>query len=154
MKFTNRFRYGLRALSVLAARHGEQPVSAKCIAEMEDLSRSFLEQLLARLRNGNIVIGVRGPGGGFLLSRPPEKIGVDEIAKALEGPLRIAKCIAADGSDSGDCERVAACAAVPLLRKLGDDINNVLASYTLADIACDVDESRLAPVRKKRRRRG
>lgn len=152
MKFTNRFRYGLRALSVLAAHYGDRPVSAKTISEMEELSPSFLEQLLARLRRGGIVVGVRGPGGGFRLARPPEQIDLEEIVRHLEGPLRVAKCIAEDGTDSGDCARVDECAAVPLLRRLRKDINTVLGSYTLADIACDVDDD-IRPARQGKGRK-
>ena len=149
MKFTSMFRYGLRALSVIAARHGQGPVSARRIAELEDLSPAFLEQLLARLRRGGVVVGVRGPGGGFRLARSPDQIGVDQIARALEGPLCVAKCVCPDGSESDECDRIDRCAAQPLLRKLGDDITGVLGSYTLADVACDMNDPGAGPERGK-----
>lgn len=71
MRFTAMFRYGLRALSILADNFEQRPVSAREISRSEDISAAFLEQLLATLRQNGIVNGVRGPGGGFRLSRPP-----------------------------------------------------------------------------------
>ena len=130
------FRYGLRALAVMSERYGQQPVSAKEISELEDISSSFLEQLLAHLRRHDIIVGVRGPGGGFRLKKPPEEITIGEVVEALEGSFYVASCLSGDceGEKEVPCEKFDDCVVVPMLKKLEGDITNVLSSYNLADI--------------------
>lgn len=96
MRFTAMFRYGLRALAVMSERYGQQPVSAKEISELEDISPSFLEQLLAHLRRHKIIVGVRGPGGGFRLKRPAEEILISDVVEALEGSFYVSSCLSED----------------------------------------------------------
>lgn len=134
MRFTSMFRYGLRALAVLAENYGERPVSAKEISTSEDISPSFLEQLLAQLRRNGVIEGVRGPGGGFRLRKHPSEILISEIVEALEGPILVAKCIAGDGNPDDRCSRFEYCSAVPILKNLERDFSRVLASYTLSDV--------------------
>jgi Rrf2 family protein len=137
------FRYGLRALAVMSDRYGEQPVSAKEISEMEDISSSFLEQLLAHLRRHDIIIGVRGPGGGFRLKRPPEEIKISDIVEALEGPFYASSCLSGDceGEGANPCDKFDDCTVVPMLKRLEEDITSVLSSYNLSDIRTFFDES-------------
>ncbi len=136
MRFTAMFRYGLRALAVMSERYGGQPVSAKEISEKEDISSSFLEQLLAHLRRHEIIVGVRGPGGGFRLKRPPEEIKIGDVVEALEGPFYVASCLNGDceGENENPCDKFEDCTVVPMLKKLEGDISNVLSSYNLSDI--------------------
>ena len=134
MRFTSMFRYGLRALAILAENYGERPVSAKEISSREEISSSFLEQLLAQLRRNGLIEGVRGPGGGFKLRKHPSEISIGEIVEALEGPVLVAKCIAGDGNPDHRCARYDDCSAVPILRNLERDFSRVLDSYTLSDV--------------------
>ena len=134
MRFTSMFRYGLRALAVLAENYGKQPVSAKEISTQEDISPSFLEQLLAQLRRSGLIEGVRGPGGGFRLRKHPAEILISEIVEALEGPVIVAKCVSGDGSPAYQCSRLDDCSAVPLLKNLERDFTRILESYSLADV--------------------
>ncbi len=128
-------RYGLRALAVLAENYGKGTVSAKEISEREDISTSFLEQLLAQLRRKGLVKGVRGPGGGFKLVKPPADILISDIVEALEGPVCVARCLVEEEDPAAEtCERFDDCPAVPLLRKLEEDLNSVLNSYRLSDL--------------------
>lgn len=142
MRFTAMFRYGLRALAVMSERYGEQPVSAKEISELEDISSSFLEQLLAHLRRHDIIVGVRGPGGGFRLKRPPEEIKIGDVVEALEGPFYVASCLNGDceGEDKVPCDKFEDCTVVPILKQLEGDISKVLSSYNLSDIQTLFDE--------------
>ena len=134
MRFTSMFRYGLRALAVLAENYGERPVSAKEISTQEDISPSFLEQLLAQLRRNGVIEGVRGPGGGFKLRKHPSEIPISEIVEALEGPVLVAKCISCEGNPDEKCSRYEDCSAVPILMNLERDFSRVLDSYTLSDV--------------------
>ena len=134
MRFTSMFRYGLRALAVLAENYGKRPVTAKEISTQEDISPSFLEQLLAQLRRSGVIEGVRGPGGGFKLRKPPSEVTISEIVEALEGPVIVAKCVSGDGNPEYKCARFEDCAAVPILRNLERDFSRILESYTLVDV--------------------
>ena len=136
MRFTSMFRYGLRALAVLADNYDKGPVSARQISEQEGISPSFLEQLLARLRQNGIVSGVRGPGGGFTLNRPPSRVRISDIVEALEGPDLVARCISTcDEPSGGACDKVEDCAVVPILRRMERDLHTLLDSYSLADVS-------------------
>jgi Rrf2 family cysteine metabolism transcriptional repressor len=135
MKFTSMFRYGLRALAVLAENYGDSPVSAKDISAKEGISPSFLEQLMAQLRRSGIIEGVRGPGGGFRLRRHPSEILISEVVEALEGPVLVAKCISCDGHPSVErCEKYDNCSAVQLLENLERDFTTILSKYSLSDL--------------------
>lgn len=144
MRFTAMFRYGLRALAVMSERYGQQPVSAKEISEQEDISASFLEQLLAHLRRHDIIVGVRGPGGGFRLNRPPEEIKIGDVVEALEGPFYVSSCLSGDCDDAKEppCDKFEDCVVVPMLKKLEGDITSVLSSYNLADIQMLFDKEK------------
>ena len=135
MKFTSMFRYGLRALAVLAENYGDSPVSAKEISKREDISPSFLEQLMAQLRRSGIIEGVRGPGGGFKLRKHPSEIPISDVVEALEGPVLVAKCLSCDGNPGADrCEKYDDCSAVPLLESLERDFSEILSKYNLSDL--------------------
>lgn len=135
MRFTSMFRYGLRAMAVLADNYGKGPVSAKQISSRENLSPSFTEQLLAHLRKGNLVSGVRGPGGGFALNRDPEEILISEVVEALEGPFFVSSCLGVDdGANIEQCEKYENCCVLPMLRLLEKGIREVFDSYRLSDL--------------------
>lgn len=136
MRFTAMFRYSLRALSILADNYDSRPVSAREISKGEDISAAFLEQLLATLRQHGIINGVRGPGGGFRLSKPPGEILISQIVEAIEGPFMASSCLDGNcGRESGAaCAKFGKCPVVPLLDHLQHDINGVLSSYRLSDV--------------------
>ena len=138
------FRYGLRALAVMSERYGQQPVSAKEISELEDISPSFLEQLLAHLRRNDIIVGVRGPGGGFRLKRPPEEILIGDVVEALEGSFYASSCLSGDCENETEnpCDKFDDCVVVPMLKQLEGEISNVLSSYNLSDIKTIFDKEK------------
>ena len=146
MRFTAMFRYGLRALAVMSERYGQQPVSAKEISNLEDISPSFLEQLLAHLRRHEIIVGIRGPGGGFRLNKPPKEISIGEVVEALEGSFYVSSCLSGDGDCENErgnpCDRFDDCVVVPMLQRLEEDISKVLSSYTLSDVRTFFDEGK------------
>lgn len=133
MKVSARVRYGVMAMTALA-QHTRSAVDGGChprpvalgdIAADKDLSLSYLEQLFAALRRAGLVRSVRGPGGGYVLTRCPETIPVAEIAVALEGPVQ-ARC----GQGA-----VPTCPTAALWDALGRRIDAFYASVTLADVA-------------------
>ncbi|GIP57399.1 Rrf2 family transcriptional regulator [Paenibacillus sp. FSL W8-0186] len=87
MKISTKGRYGLTIMMELAAKFGEGPTSLKSIAEKNQLSEHYLEQLIAPLRNAGLVKSVRGAYGGYILSRAAEEITAGDIIRVLEGPI-------------------------------------------------------------------
>lgn len=85
MKLSSRSEYGIRALLELAQRQGEGPIQSREIAERQRIPDAYLNQLLLTLRKAGIVRSVRGPSGGHLLGRSPERVTLSEVVGALEG---------------------------------------------------------------------
>ena len=85
VKLSSRSEYGIRALLELAQRRGQGPIQSREIAERQDIPDAYLNQLLLTLRKAGIVQSVRGPAGGHLLARAPERVTLAEVIGALEG---------------------------------------------------------------------
>ena len=85
MKISTRSMYGLRALVELALASGQGPLSASIIAARQTLSVAYLEQLLHRLKKQGIVLSIRGPKGGYILSAEPARITVSSVVRILDG---------------------------------------------------------------------
>ena len=132
MRISSRGQYGIRALVVLATRHGCGPTQVREIARVESLSAKYLEQLLGRLRTGGLVRSVRGARGGYVLARLPEAITVREVLLLLEGSLAPVGCVD-EGGVCGDANGNA-CVAHPLWRGLHSTVLGYLDSFTLADL--------------------
>jgi len=131
MKISSRGQYGLRALAVLARRHGGGPTQVREIARAETLSAKYLEQLFGRLRAGGLVTSVRGARGGYQLSREPHAITVREVLVVLEGSLAPVGCV--EPNDAA-CDETA-CTAHAVWAGLHETVLTYLGSYTLADLA-------------------
>jgi len=93
MKLSSRTRYGVRAMLELAREYGKKPLQIKSIADREDISNKYLEQLVAMLKSSGLVRSIRGPRGGYMLARNPADIKLSEIFTTLEGPLVPVECV-------------------------------------------------------------
>ncbi len=133
MKLSTKSTYAVRAMCDLALRHGQGPVSAASISNREVLSVTYLEQLLNRLRRHGLVNSVRGPKGGYVLSRDPASICVGEIVRAMEGPINL---LGSNGNASNDdhAEREANRLATLVWQRVGDAITSVIDSTSLQDL--------------------
>ncbi|HEX2229926.1 MAG TPA: Rrf2 family transcriptional regulator [Candidatus Binatia bacterium] len=88
MKVSSKGHYGLLALAELASTYRTQrALQLKEIAESQGIPEQYLGQIMALLKRGELVHGVRGPTGGYTLARPPERISVKEVLQVLEGPI-------------------------------------------------------------------
>jgi Rrf2 family protein len=102
VKLSSRSEYGIRALLELTQRRGQGPIQSREIAERQAIPDAYLNQLLLTLRKAGIVQSLRGPAGGHLLARPPERVTMAEVVGALEGLPRIEAEGAADNDQSSD----------------------------------------------------
>lgn len=132
MKFSTRGEYGLRAMLDLAQHHGEGPVSLRGIAERQDISEHYLEQLVSALRKAGLVRSVRGAQGGYVLAREPVEIKVGDIIRVLEGPIAPMECV--NEEEPPECERAQTCITRTIWEKIRDSINEVLDSINLEDL--------------------
>ena len=117
----------------LARAYGSGPVSLSEVAEAENLSLAYLEQLIVPLRRAVLVESTRGAHGGYQLARDPSLITVGEIVRVLEGPIFVAEC-ASEEANPGCCEREPECASRMVWQRMRDSITGVLDSITLADL--------------------
>ena len=132
MKFSTRSEYGLRALVILAANYGTGPLPLRTVAQREQLSEHYLEQLFRDLKKADILTSVRGVHGGYLLSRPPQAMNLKEIITALEGEIAPCDCVREDHGSK--CLRNRPCLVQGLWYKLRDSMNQMLEQISLEDI--------------------
>ncbi|MCL6573064.1 MAG: Rrf2 family transcriptional regulator [Bacillus sp. (in: Bacteria)] len=130
MKISTKGRYGLTIMIELAKNYGEGPTSLKTIAQANNLSEHYLEQLIAPLRNAGLVKSIRGAYGGYILPNIPEKITAGDIIRVLEGPITLIEGI----EDEEPAQR-------ELWIRIRDAIKDVLDNTTLKDLATHSNES-------------
>lgn len=141
LKLSTRGEYGLRAMVDLALRYGKGPITLKSVAERQEISEPYLEQLIAVLRKASLVKSVRGAQGGYCLIREPGKITVGEVIRALEGPIAPVDCVSEDNPES--CSRAENCLTKVIWERVRDSIADVLDSFTLADLCEDAKKKGL-----------
>jgi Rrf2 family protein len=118
----------------LAQHEGNRPLQLKAIAERQEISVKYLEQLMSLLRSAGFVRSIRGSKGGYILGRSPEQIRLDEVFRCLEGPVTTAECT----ENQDYCARSADCVAREVWVKVEEAIHGVLNGITLADLVTRV----------------
>ena len=137
MKLSTKGRYGLRAMIDLALNSTDGAVSISSIAERQNLSDSYLEQLMAKLKKAGLVSSLRGAQGGYTLACSADDISVGDILRALEGDLTPVDCAALSGN--GSCGESDSCVTKYVWQKLNDSLNNTADSIKLSTL---MDESK------------
>lgn len=132
MKLSTKGRYAVMAMVDLASHGSGRPVALADIAQRQEISLSYLEQLFAKLRRGGLVRSVRGPGGGYLLAHAADGTRISDIILAVDEPIRATRC--APGSPSGCRSNKSRCLTHDLWEELGNQIHLYLSSVTLADV--------------------
>jgi len=134
MKLSTKARYALRAMVDLAMTCDQQPVPRKDIARRQEISPHYIEQLFIKLRDAGYIQAVRGPGGGYLLSKSPEDIRVGTLIETVEEIVGPVPCLKAESPL--ECDRAPTCVTRRLWRELGERTYEFLNSITLQDL-CD-----------------
>lgn len=132
MKLSTKGRYAVMAMVELASRGDAKPTTLAEIAERQDISLSYLEQLFAKLRRAGIVRSVRGPGGGYVLAFPPRDTRISDIIIAVDEPVQVTRC--KPGSPTGCTSDGSRCLTHDLWEELGQQIRLFLASVSLEDV--------------------
>jgi Rrf2 family cysteine metabolism transcriptional repressor len=132
MKLSTKGRYGVKAMLDLAVHSSEGHIPLKSIAERQNISENYLEQLFALLRKEGIVKSIRGAQGGYMLAHDPQEITVGSILRALEGSLAPVDCVTEN--DPAHCDRAERCVTKSIWTKIRDKVNEVVDSITLKDL--------------------
>lgn len=126
-------RYALHALIVLAGHGGSEPIMIADIARAARVPRKFLEQILLDLKRRGIVRSLRGRAGGYLLGRSPEKITFAEVIRTIDGPLALSPCVSVTAYHKcEDCDDEETCAIRKALLAARDATAAILEGRTLA----------------------
>lgn len=133
MKLSTKGRYAVMAMVDLATHDGARPVSLADIADRQDISLSYLEQLFGKLRRGGLVRSVRGPGGGYLLGRQSQDIRIADVILAVDEPIQTTRCTPAlpSGCHSNAEGR---CLTHDLWEELANQIYLYLSAVSLRDV--------------------
>ena len=132
MQVSTRGRYALRALLDVALHADKGPVSRGDIAARQEISAEYIAQLFRSLAAAELVKGVKGPGGGYVLARDPRTIRVGDIVRAVEGPIAAVHCVTPDACPP--CHRMDGCVARLLWTELSQAIAEFLDAVTLQDL--------------------
>ena len=129
MRLTTKGRYAVTALLDIALHSDDGPVSVMDIAERQDISSAYLEQLFSKLKRTGLVASVRGPGGGYQLQRDPGRISVSEIISAVGDGVDATRC-----HGSADCQDGLRCLTHDLWAELSHEIDGFLHRMTLGEL--------------------
>lgn len=135
IKISTKGKYGLEAILDLAIHASEGPVNLKSIAERQGISDKYLEQLFIKLKHNEIVEGIRGAQGGYILKKEAEDLTVKNVLDVLEGPLALVPCILENQKKV--CSEYEGCVTKIVWKRIMDELNSVASTITIADlIAC------------------
>ncbi len=130
MKLSTRSRYGVRLMLDLALHATEGPVRLGSVAKRQGVGIKYLEQIIISLKKADYVASVRGPKGGHMLTKPPEKITVGEIVGLLEGGLKLTRCT----QNPEECDRSSHCVTRILWMEATEAIRERLDTITFRDL--------------------
>ncbi|MEW6007253.1 MAG: RrF2 family transcriptional regulator [bacterium] len=130
MRLSTKGRYATRIMLEIAKHYGNSPVHLDEIEERQGISKNYVENLLRVLRKKGLVSSIKGPGGGYILTKEPSLITIGEIITSTEGPVELVKCI----SDKNFCSRIEGCIARLLWKRASGRISEVFNSITLDDL--------------------
>lgn len=131
MKISTKGRYALRLMLDLAEHNTGEVVRMKSIAERQNISEKYLEQIISILNRAGYVKSTRGAQGGYRLAKSPEQYSVGMILRLTEGSLAPVSCLE---DEENMCERQESCATLEVWKRLDDAIKGVVDSITLADL--------------------
>ena len=139
MRLTTKGRYAVTAMLDLSIHAVKGPVSLADISKRQEISLSYLEQLFSKLRKSDLVSSVRGPGGGYQLSRKLDSIFIAQIVDAVNESIDVTSC-----NGKGNCSNGETCLTHHLWEELSIQIHNFLSGISLADLVARKDIQRVS----------
>ena len=143
MKLTTKSRYAVTAMLDIASHNTGSPISLPEISHRQNISLSYLEQLFSRLKKSGLVDSIKGPGGGYMLSKDANEIVISEVIQAVDEDLETTAC-----NGKSNCHNNHQFISHNLWQDLGTEINNFLSDITLKQVIAknnsDVKEIKLS----------
>lgn len=133
MKISTKGRYALRLMLDLAINHTGSYIPLKTVAQRQEISDKYLEQIIHQLSKAGFVQSARGAQGGYRLTRLPAQYTIGEILRTVEGSLAPVSCL----DCSTPCDKIDSCITIGLYKKIQDAIDNVVDNTTLEDMISD-----------------
>lgn len=140
MKLSTKCRYGARAVIEIARHHEDGPIKRKDIARYQNISDSYLENILIALKNAGIIDTIRGANGGYMLRNDPSEVNLLQIINALEGSLALVKC----AENPSICDKTERCSTRMVWVKLQEAKENILRNVTIQELVDFEGESFVA----------
>lgn len=131
MLISTKGRYALRVMVDLAEHPNEGFIPLKVIAGRQEISEKYLENIIRLLVRAKLLNGLRGKGGGYQLTKAPDKYTVGSILRLTEESLAPVVCLE---EDAAACSRMADCRTLSLWQGLDKVINDYLNNVTVADL--------------------
>lgn len=131
MKISTRGRYALRLMLDLAVNDTGEYITIKSIAERQEISDKYLEQIVTVLSRARFVKSTRGVQGGYKLAKPAADYTVGDILRLIEGSLAPVACM---DDEPNQCPRRSKCVTIDVWKQIDDAVNNVVDNITLADL--------------------
>ncbi len=131
MKISTKGRYALRVMLDLAQNKRDEFIPVKEIAERQDITVKYLEQIISQLSKAGFLKSLRGNGGGYKLAKPPEQYKVGEILRTIEGSLAPVACLE---DEENQCPRCEHCLTLPFWEGLNSVIREYVDSVSLTDL--------------------
>ena len=131
MKISTKGRYALRLMLDLAINNTGEFITIKSIAQRQEISDKYLEQIITQLSRAGFVKSSRGAQGGYRLTKDPKEYTVGMILRLIEGSLAPVSCVSEEDSD---CSRYGACATFIVYKRINEAVNNVVDNITLEEL--------------------
>ena len=148
MMISTKGRYALRIMADVAQHDGEMPVSVREIAQRQDISGKYMEQIISVLTRSGLLRSIRGAQGGYVLAKAPEEISVGDILRALEGDLTPVACTAIHGV-AGNCKSEHTCVTKYVWQQIDDSINQTVNHIFLDELVAESREKQIDPKEKQ-----
>jgi Rrf2 family transcriptional regulator, cysteine metabolism repressor len=132
VKVSAKEQYGLRAMAELSRQYGAGPISLNEVAQAQDISLDYLEQVIPALRDAGLLNSKRGAKGGYELARSPEQITIGQILRALDGDILPVQCVGDECKEA--CVRTNECGARTVWQAVHDQLLDTLDGMVLADL--------------------
>ncbi len=135
MKLNTQIRYGVRALCDIVYHSSGSPAQVKDISERQKISPRYIEQIFQRLKKGGVLRSVRGPSGGYFLTRKPEEITIGDVIRAIEGKnIQLVACSDTKKAKKKNCERYGKCVVSDVWEEASTRLMDYFDSVTINKI--------------------
>ena len=134
MRLTTKSRYGARAIFDIAYHSTGVPIQIKDISERQEIPPRYLEQIFHKLKKANIVKSVRGPGGGYVLAKDPQRITIGDVIQAVREPIDPVYCVD-DGTERNEkCSRAEKCVTRLVWKEAGEEPGRTAQEFESGEV--------------------